>query len=99
MPVGLYRVAPEAGLIDVNPAFRLMFGVTETEDISAASVQALVIHDGMETIADGLYRCAGPTALTMVPPPQLKREVEVLLHVVFRPVVRRDEAADLKQAA
>jgi FMN phosphatase YigB (HAD superfamily) len=71
------------------------FGMTN----DSASVQALVIHDGMETIADGLYRCAGPTALTMVPPPQLKREVEVLLHVVFRPVVRRDEAADLKQAA
>jgi FMN phosphatase YigB (HAD superfamily) len=71
------------------------FGMTN----DSASVQALVIHDGLETIADGLYRCAGPTALTMVPPPQLKREVEVLLHVVFRPVVRRDEAADLKQAA
>jgi hypothetical protein len=65
----------------------------------SASVQALVLHDGMETIADGLYRCSGPTALTMVPPPQLQRETDVLLHIVFRPVVRRSEAAEVKQAA
>ncbi|GAO40526.1 hypothetical protein SCH01S_48_01880 [Sphingomonas changbaiensis NBRC 104936] len=70
------------------------FGMTD-----GISVPAPVLHDGMEAIADGLFRCAGPAALTMVPPPQLKRETDVLLHIVFRPVVRRDGAADVKQAA
>jgi hypothetical protein len=65
----------------------------------AASAPAPAVHDGMETIADGLYRCAGPAALTMVPAPQLQREVDVLLHIVFRPIVRRDEAAEVRQAA
>ena len=71
------------------------FGMTN----DSASVQALVVHDGMETIADDLYRCSGPAALTMVPPPRLQRETDVLLHIVFRPVVRRNDAAEVKQAA
>jgi hypothetical protein len=71
------------------------FGMTS----DAASAPAPAVHDGMETIADGLYRCAGPAALTMVPAPQLQREVDVLLHIVFRPIVRRGEAAEIRQAA
>jgi hypothetical protein len=59
----------------------------------------MVLHDGMETIAEGLYRCAGPAALTMVPPPPLQRETDVLLHIVFRPVAWRRECLDAKQAA
>jgi hypothetical protein len=65
----------------------------------AVSVAAPVIHDGMETIADGLFRCTGPAALTMAPAPQLQRETDILLHIVFRPVLRRASASAVKVAA
>lgn len=65
----------------------------------AASAPAQMVHDGMEQIADGLFRCSSPTALTMVPPPNLKRDVDVLLHIVFRPVVRRGNTQEIAQAA
>ncbi len=65
----------------------------------AKSVPAQQIHDGMEVVAGDLYRCTGPTALTMIPPPSLKRDVDVMLQVVFRPVVKRGAAVELKQAA
>jgi hypothetical protein len=64
-----------------------------------ASVAAPAVHDGMEMLAGGLFRCAGPAALTMVPAPQLQRETDVLLHIVFRPVVRRQGQAEVKRAA
>jgi len=51
VPVGLYRVEPDAGLTDVNPAFRLMFGIADTEDIAAASVQALFFPPGFDRAA------------------------------------------------
>lgn len=41
VPVGLYRVDPGRGLIDVNPGFRLMFGIADSEDLAASSIQAL----------------------------------------------------------
>ena len=41
VPVGLYRIDPHHGLADANPAFRLMFGIADSEDIAAASIQAL----------------------------------------------------------
>ncbi|MBA2918963.1 hydrolase [Sphingomonas sp. MAH-20] len=63
------------------------------------SVPATPVHDGMETLAPGLYRCTSLASLTMVPPPGLKRDVDVMLYIVFRPVVRRGEAADVRQAA
>lgn len=65
----------------------------------AVSAPAQMLHDGLELIAGDLYRCAGPAALTMVPAPQLKRETDVLLHIVFRPVVRRQDSAEVKAAA
>jgi hypothetical protein len=71
------------------------FGMTS----DSASVPAPALHDGMEALADGLFRCAGPAALTVVPPPSLKRETDVLLHIVFRPIVRRTGAAEVKRAA
>ena len=48
VPVGLYRVDPQAGLVDVNPAFRLMFGIAEGESIDAASIQALFFPPGLD---------------------------------------------------
>jgi hypothetical protein len=77
------------------------FHVVETFGLcgDAASVPAAMVHDGMEGAAGNLFRCTSPAALTMVPPPQLKRDVDVLLHIVFRPVVRRAVAQDIAQAA
>ena len=63
------------------------------------SVPAQMIHDGMERMADDLFRCAGPASLTMIPPPGLERDTDVLLHIVFRPVVRRARAVPMKAAA
>lgn len=63
------------------------------------SVAAQLMHDGMDQVAGDLYRCAGPAALTIAPPPQLSQPTDLLLHMVFRPVVRRNEAATLAQAA
>jgi FMN phosphatase YigB (HAD superfamily) len=71
------------------------FGMTN----DGGSVAAQLVHDGMERVAGDLFRCSGPAALTMAPPPNLSRPVELLLHVVFRPVVRRGEAGELAQAA
>ena len=48
VPVGLYRVDPRAGLIDVNPAFRLMFGIADREDLAAPSVQSLFFPAGFD---------------------------------------------------
>ena len=64
-----------------------------------ASANAPMLHDGMETLADGLFRCAGPAALTMIPPPHVKRDHDLLLQIVFRPVVRRADVVEAKAAA
>ncbi|HEV2568562.1 hydrolase [Sphingomonas sp.] len=71
------------------------FGITNDQ----GSVAAQLVHDGLERIAGDLYRCSSPAALTMAPPPNLSRPVDLLLHIVFRPVVRRGEAGELAQAA
>ena len=63
------------------------------------SVPAPMVHDGMETLADGLFRCASPAALTMILPPALQRDTDVLLQIVFRPVVRRGDVVEAKAAA
>jgi FMN phosphatase YigB (HAD superfamily) len=63
------------------------------------SIPATMVHDGMEHLTGDLYRCAGATALTMIPPPAMKREVDALLHIVFRPVVLRGETVEIKAAA
>ncbi len=62
VPVALYRVDPRQGLIDVNPAFRLMFGIGDTEDLSAASVQALFFPPAFDRDA----WIASPAAGTVV---------------------------------
>ena len=63
------------------------------------SIAARLVHDGLERVAGDLYRCSGAAALTMAPPPNLSRPVDLLLHIVFRPVVRREVAGALAQAA
>jgi len=80
---------------------RARFFVAESFGMVAddRSVPAHMVHDGMESVAGDLYRCAGATALTMIPPPRMKRDVDALLHIVFRPVVRRGETVEIRQAA
>ncbi len=65
----------------------------------ANSVPAQIVHDGLEPIAGDLFRCTSPVALSMIPPPTLKRDVDVLLQIVFRPIVRRDEIEEVRRAA
>lgn len=92
------RWGAELECVQIDSA-RIFVAETFGEVNDDLSIPAPMVHDGMETIADGLFRCTGSTALTMVPPPQLKRETEVLLHIVFRPVVRRNDQAQVRQAA
>lgn len=63
------------------------------------SAPAQMVHDRMECLTGDLYRCAGETALTMIPPPRMKRDVDALLHIVFRPVVRRSNPVEIRRAA
>jgi FMN phosphatase YigB (HAD superfamily) len=98
---GRFTAAVQRGsAVDCVQIESARFHVVETFGMTdAQSIPAPMVHDGMDAVADGLFRCTGPAALTMVPPPQLKQEVEVLLHIVFRPVVRRADIQQAKQAA
>lgn len=71
------------------------FGMTHNADCAPAPM----VHDGMECLAGDLFRCAGETSLSMIPAPALNRDVDVLLHLVFRPVVKRGDVTELKAAA
>jgi FMN phosphatase YigB (HAD superfamily) len=100
--VGRFTAAVQWGsafeVVQIDSArFHLVESFGKTSD--SGSVAAQLVHDGMERVAGDLYRCSGPAALTMAPPPNLSRPVDLLLHFVFRPVVRRDEAGELAQAA
>ena len=57
---------------------------------------AAVIADGMEAMADGLYRCT-PAGFLFAPPP--KSEVPLVLSVIFRPIRWRDAAGEARIAA
>jgi FMN phosphatase YigB (HAD superfamily) len=59
------------------------------------------IVDEMTEITPGLYRTAGPQGFMLVPPPapQQGSEGNLILSVVFRPVVQSGAAAERKQAA
>src|SRR3546814_17213797 len=62
------------------------------------TVPAQLIHEGMEETAPGLFRCSG-NALTLAPPPTGTGDQAMLLALVFRPVVWRSEARELRRAA
>jgi two-component system, cell cycle sensor histidine kinase PleC len=58
VPVGLCRIEPDRGVVDANPAFLAMFGLTSLTELQAAGAQALFFGDsyGLEpwlTSADG----------------------------------------------
>ncbi len=61
-----------------------------------AGVKATTIADGMEAMADGLYRCT-PAGFLLAPAP--KAAGPQVLTVIFRPIRRRHAAASLKAAA
>ncbi|WP_340317226.1 hydrolase [Rhizorhabdus argentea] len=68
-------------------------GFSEKPDISATFVQ-----EGMEAIAGDLFRCT-PGAALLVPPISAVGENGYALCVAFRPVVRRDAAAEERKVA
>src|SRR3546814_5702825 len=59
------------------------------------TVPAQLIHEGMEETAPGLFRCSG-NALTLAPPPTGTGDQAMLLALVFRPVVWRSEAREMR---
>lgn len=62
----------------------------------AQGAPAATIADGMEAVADGLYRCT-PTGFLFAPAPP--SDVPQVLSVVFRPIRRREPAQEAKVAA
>jgi FMN phosphatase YigB (HAD superfamily) len=104
LPVGAGRFTVGVqwgGAIECVQIDSARFFVAESYGMVAdtSSVPAPMVHDGMEPITDGLFRCTGPAALTMILPPALQRETDVLLQIVFRPIVRRGDAVEAKAAA
>jgi len=63
-----------------------------------ATIPAAPLLDGMERIANGLHRC-GEQGMVFVPPVATDIGEPLLLAIVFRPVVRREERVALRQAA
>ncbi len=65
------------------------------------SIPAQIVADGMEDMGSGLMRCtAGEAAFLLVPPPAVAPKGEaLLLSVVFRPVVKRQDAPAQARAA
>ncbi len=65
------------------------------------SITAHAVADGMEDMGSGLMRCtAGEAAFLLVPPPAVAPKGEaLLLSVVFRPVIRRQDAPAQARAA
>lgn len=53
--------------------------------------------EGMEEVAPGLYRCDGPHSFILIPTPPSEREL--LLSIVFRPVINRAKQAEQRMAA
>ena len=62
------------------------------------AVPAQPIHEGMEEAASGMFRCDG-NALMLAPPPIGTGEKPLLLALVFRPLVWRSQANEMRKAA
>lgn len=61
-------------------------------------IEAPYVHEGLEVIAGDLFRCT-PAAAVLVPPLPTIGEGDYKLCIVFRPVVRRETAAEMRRAA
>lgn len=62
------------------------------------AVPAQPIHEGMEEAASGMFRCDG-NALMLAPPPIGTGDKPLLLALVFRPLVWRSQANEMRKAA
>ncbi|HEY0116069.1 MAG TPA: hypothetical protein VGB54_10140, partial [Allosphingosinicella sp.] len=60
-------------------------------------IPAQILSEGMQEEAPGFYRC-GEDGLLLVPPPGPTREAMVL-SLVFRPIIRREQRALMQEAA
>jgi len=64
-----------------------------------APVPAAIIPDAMDHVGGRLYRCQSPAAFTLMPPPAGTGDDLMLLNIVFRPIVRREDAGAIRAAA
>jgi hypothetical protein len=62
------------------------------------AIPAQIMCEGMEEVSPGFYRC-GEQALLLVPPPGGLIIEQMVLSLVFRPVVRRAPRVELREAA
>lgn len=67
--------------------------------LRTAGVEATMIHDGVENVGGDLFRCSRDSAFTLIPPPVRTDDENLLLNLVFRPIVRRGETAEARAAA
>ncbi len=75
------------------------FGFTSLDEMRKgrqATIAAQATVDGMETMAPGLFRAGSTGVLIAAPPPGTD---PMILSLVFRPVVERSQAAELRAAA
>jgi FMN phosphatase YigB (HAD superfamily) len=61
------------------------------------AVPGAPITEAMQEVAPGLYRCDGPQSFMLIPPPA--SEKELLLSIVFRPVISHARQAERQMAA
>jgi FMN phosphatase YigB (HAD superfamily) len=67
--------------------------------LRTAGVEATMIHEGVENVGGNLFRCSRESAFTLIPPPAQASGENLVLNLVFRPVVRRGETAEARAAA
>jgi FMN phosphatase YigB (HAD superfamily) len=65
--------------------------LSETQRAGEDEIEALPSLEGMEQTAPHLFRCADQAAFMMVPPPQREGDEPMMLAVVFRPIVTREQ--------
>lgn len=107
IPIGErhYSVGLQFGLIcEVVQIEEVAFEQVSTfmsRNLNEKLIPGRPIVDEMTEIAPGLYRTAGPQGFMLVPPPAPQRgsEGNLILSVVFRPIVQSGAAAERKQAA
>lgn len=82
----------EVRAVEFLPAFALTAGAVGQAELRAPARPSF---EQMEHVAGDLLCCIDPTAFMMVPPPGGREGEELILSVVFRPIVARDtESAD-----